>query len=335
MTSHGTGEKSGTFTRFEAWACNVSTFQDAALRKKLEFSLNDGTEIQRTVMRILGNLQESLCEAWLIISQNKVNESWPPQELSDSDEGMTMKSEGTSETQELSKAMENANTSLFEVSKLVRIISYGDDFLSAAAIYQLEFDPNVDICLIREQDGFDSGVDDWLITRLGKALTRRRQYLKYIETYTKGLMSCDNIAVAEEKPSISSHPLMAFENIQIEYDVPFQCPFCRMELVAQDHAAWKEHIFKDLKPYISWGDHLRSGHQINEKGSQLRALLLQSEDPVDDVSATACPFCDNWEESMAEATKDKYMRLMAFREHLGKHMEQLAFLSLPTKEGKM
>ncbi|KAF7868713.1 uncharacterized protein EAF02_009449 [Botrytis sinoallii] len=417
----------GTFTRFEAWASSISTFQDVVLRKKLEFSLNDGADIKQMVMRTLGNLQTSLYEAWLIIAQKKVNESWTIQEYSDSDdEGTTIEAEKTSELQELSKAMENSNKILFKVSNLVQIISSTDDYLKAATLYQSEFDPNVDICLVKEQYGSASGVDDWLITRLGKSLTRRRRYLKYIENYPKeSIRNCDNIAVAEEEPvtaaltkdsisidkstltrkdesesgdsqgsqssdeatsvgecadklNVPSHPFMEFENFPIQFSVPFQCPYCRTEQVPKDRAAWKEHVFRDLRPYIckfkecelkmfcsldgwfshelcnhrrewvcemcqhtpfssspAYEDHLRSEHQINDKGSQLRALVLQGEEPVDDVSATACPFCDNWEKNIAEATKDKYMRLMTFKEHLGKHMEQLALLSLPIKEGKM
>ncbi|KAF7955078.1 uncharacterized protein EAE97_000337 [Botrytis byssoidea] len=289
-----------------------------------------------------------------------------------------MESGESSELQKLSSAMESANTGLFRASKIIRRISNADDYVIAAAIYQLEFDPNVDICLIKEQYEFASGVDDWLITRLGKALTRRRQYLKHIETYPKELMSCDDITVGEDKPNVSTHTLRAFENIPIQYGVPFQCLSCRMEQVANDHAAWKEHLFRDLKPYIctfkecelkmfgtldrwfshelcnhrrdwvckmcqhtpfssspAYEDHLRSEHQINEKRSQLRAFVLQGEEPVNDVSATACPFCDNWEKDIAEATKDKYIRLTAFKKHLGKHMEQLTLLSLHMKERKM
>ncbi|TGO32416.1 hypothetical protein BHYA_0320g00100 [Botrytis hyacinthi] len=343
------------FRQFEAWACSISTFQDDVLSKIFEFCVKDSTELKRTVMTSLGTLKEFLYEVWLIFTQKKANESWPLEELSDSDEeGTTMESGETLELQKLSRAMENTNTGLFRTSRIIRIISNADDYLIAAAIYQLD------------------GVDDWLITRLGKALTRRRQYLKYVETYPKELMNCDNIAVGEDKPNVSSHTLRAFENIPIQYGVPFQCPHFRMEQVAKDHAAWKEHVFRDLKLYIytfkeydlkmfgsldrwfshklcnhrrewvcemcqhtpfpsssAYEDHLRSEHQINEKGSQLRALVLQGEEPVNDVSATACPFCDNWEKSIAEATKDKYMRLMTFKEHLGKHMEQLALLSLP------
>ncbi|TGO56224.1 hypothetical protein BOTNAR_0228g00050 [Botryotinia narcissicola] len=274
--------------------------------------------------------------------------------------------------------MEISNTGLFRASRIIRRISNANDYVIAAAIYQLEFDPNVDMCLIKEQYGFASSVDDWLITRLGKALTRRRQYLKYIGTYPKELMSCDDTAVGEDKPNVSTHTLRAFENIPIQYGVPFQFPSCRMEQCKDCLQEYREPLFRGLEPYIctfkecelkmfgtldrwfshefcnhrrdwvcemcqhtpfssspAYEVHLRSEHQINEKRSQLRAFVLQGEEPVNDVSATACPFCDNWEKDIAEATNDKYMRLMAFKQHLGKHMEQLALLSLPIKERKM
>ncbi|THV45741.1 hypothetical protein BGAL_0455g00070 [Botrytis galanthina] len=55
----------------------------------------------------------------------------------------------------------------------------------------------------------------------------------------------------------------------------------------------------------AYEDHLRSEHQISDEGSQLRAFVLQVNEPVNDVSSTACPLCDNWEESIGEATKGK------------------------------
>ncbi|TGO14890.1 hypothetical protein BTUL_0047g00520 [Botrytis tulipae] len=392
-----------SFTRFKAWASNISTFQDVVLRKKLESSLNDGTEIKQMVMRTLGDIQTSLYEAWLIITKKEVNESWPAQEFSDSDdEGTTIKFEKTSELQELSKTMGNANTILFKVSNLVQVIWDTDDYLKAASLYHSEFDPNVDVCLVREQYGSASGVDDWLITRLGKALTRRRQYLKFIENCPKELLrDCDSIAVTEEKSvtaaltknkisidkstmeqedesesgdsqgsqgsdkatsvrenadrlNVPSHPLTEFENVPIQFGVPFQCPYCRTQQVPKDRAAWnidgwfthelcthrREWVCEMCQhpPFSSssaYEDHLRSEHQITDEGSQIRAFVLQGNEPVNDVSSTACPLCDNWEKSIGEATKDKYMRLMAFKEHLGKHMEQLALLSLPINEGKI
>ncbi|KAF7904462.1 hypothetical protein EAF00_001796 [Botryotinia globosa] len=421
-----------SFTWFKTWASNVSTFQDDVLRKKIESSLdNDITAIKQMVMSTLGDIQTSLYEAWLIITKKEANESWPAREFSDpDDEGTTIKFEETSEIQELSKTMGNANTILFKVSNLVQVIWDTDDYDKAASLYKSEFDPNVDICLVREQlreqYGSASGVDDWLITRLGKALTRRRQYLKFIETCPKELIRDRNsIAVTKEKSvtaaltkekisidkstmeqedeselgdsqgsqgsdkatsvrenadrlKVPSHPLTEFENVPIQFGVPFQCPYCRAEQVPKDRAAWKEHVFRDLRPYIctfkecgldmfysidgwfkhemithrrewvcemcqhprfssssAYEDHLRSEHQITDEGSQIRAFVLQGNEPVNDISSTACPLCDNWEKSIGEATKDKYMRLMAFKEHLGKHMEQLALLSLPIKEGKM
>ncbi|TGO56207.1 hypothetical protein BOTNAR_0228g00060 [Botryotinia narcissicola] len=65
------------FRQFEAWACSISTFQDDLLSKIFEFCIKDSTELKRTVMTILGTLQEFLYEVWLIFTQKKANESWP------------------------------------------------------------------------------------------------------------------------------------------------------------------------------------------------------------------------------------------------------------------
>ncbi|KAJ8064829.1 hypothetical protein OCU04_007137 [Sclerotinia nivalis] len=76
--------------------------------------------------------------------------------------------------------------------------------------------------------------------------------------------------------------------------------------------------------------------------------MLQSEEPVDKVPATACQLCDEWEATIGDA-KHNFKRqfidggqpsqphdtLGQFRRHLGRHMEQLALFALPVDEDTM
>lgn len=81
------------------------------------------------------------------------------------------------------------------------------------------------------------------------------------------------------------------------------------------------------------------------ENSQLKALLLQSEEPVDKIRPNACPLCDGWESDLNHLNQDAkrlhlnggkvvepYGTLKQFRRHLGRHMEQLALFALPIKE---
>jgi len=88
--------------------------------------------------------------------------------------------------------------------------------------------------------------------------------------------------------------------------------------------------------------HLASAHRMSESDPQLHALVLQSEEPVDSISATACPLCDKWEDNIVDPKRNSkraflnegqnvkpHGTLKQFRRHLGRHVEQLALFALP------
>ncbi|PQE04840.1 ankyrin repeat protein [Rutstroemia sp. NJR-2017a BBW] len=426
------------FAHFRAWGNNIAAFQHGTLRSSLQFRLKEASEIRQRILKILGNLQVSLYEATLIISGKELNEHWPIEEFSDEDEdeGLDVESEQTSELQELFKAMEDANSNLMKLSMVIRTSPNHDDYLKAATRYK--FDSSYDIGHVREKHGLAKGMSEWLIIRLGKAITRRRQFLKYREDHhgkltrdwdqmavdtedktialTKATTFVENAAPMQKdgtelensfgsetsydativgestgKLSVPSHPKMAFEGVPFEFDKPFQCPYCFTEQVVKNRSAWKKHVFRDLRPYVctfkecdmrmfrsrnewfshelqnhrrEWAcqqcqhapfsssseyeGHLRANHHIELQGSQLKALLLQSEEPVDKVAAAACRLCNDWETNIEDPKHDSnrsflhggqstqpYGTRNQFRRHLGRHMEQLALFALPMAEDTM
>ncbi|KAM3075257.1 hypothetical protein ACMFMG_007299 [Clarireedia jacksonii] len=426
------------FAHFKAWGNNIAAFHDGVLRSSLEFRLKEASEIRQRILKILGNLQVSLYEARLIITGKEPNEHWPIEEFSDEDEdeALNVEPEQTSELQELLKAMKDANANLLKLSMVIRNSPSRDDYLKAATRYQ--FDPSYDIGHVREKHGSAKGMSEWLIIRLGKAVTRRRQFLKYREDHhgkltrdwdqmaveegdktvalTKATTFIEDSAVvrmdgselgdsfgsqtsyeativgeSSGKLSVPSHPKMAFNGVTFEFGKPFQCPYCFTEQVVKNRSAWKKHVFRDLRPYVctfkecdmrmfcsrnewfvhelqnhrrEWAcqqcqhapfsssseyeAHLRMNHHIELQASQIKALLLQSEEPVDKVTATACRLCNDWETTVENPKHDSnlnflhgrqlaqpYGTLSQFRRHLGRHMEQLALFALPIAEDAM
>jgi len=94
-----------------------------------------------------------------------------------------------------------------------------------------------------------------------------------------------------------------------------------------------------------FSEHLQSMHSNLVAQSQLEALLLQCEEPVDKIPASACPLCDEWESNLLDPKQDSkrlflnngavvepYGTVVQFRRHLGRHMEQLALFALPMAE---
>ncbi len=85
-----------------------------------------------------------------------------------------------------------------------------------------------------------------------------------------------------------------------------------------------------------------STHNPSLVGSELEALILQSEEPMDQFPTTACSLCDEWEEQLKDPRQNEkraflndgkevapYGTKAQFRRHLGRHMEQLALFALP------
>lgn len=117
----------------------------------------------------------------MIITGQESNESWSVEESDSEDEEPNAESEQTSELQELFKAMKSANENLMKLSMVIRSSPNRDDYLKAATRYR--YDASYDIGHVREKHGSAKGMAEWLIVRLGKAITRRRQYLKYREDH--------------------------------------------------------------------------------------------------------------------------------------------------------
>lgn len=106
---------------------------------------------------------------------------------------------------------------------------------------------------------------------------------------------------------------------------------------------WTCHICQKVCPRQDLlSNHLTSDHHMRLAGSDLKALILQSEEPVDRISASACLICNEWKTTLEDPKQDAkrlflnngktaepHGTINAFRRHLGRHMEQLALFALP------
>ena len=178
--------------RFKAWATNIAALQGGHLRSSLEFRLREATEVRSRVLKILESLRESLSEALSIVKGVRENKSWELGAMSDSsfdsdfgsesgaDENHASSAEEklmTSELDELLSAIKTANSSLMDISIVIRNTPTRDDYIKAAARYSL--DSHWDISHVDAKFGSAKQSNKWLIQRLGKSITRRRQYLAY------------------------------------------------------------------------------------------------------------------------------------------------------------
>jgi hypothetical protein len=106
----------------------------------------------------------------------------------------------SSELDELLKAITASNSSLMKLSIVIRSSATRDDYLKAASRYKT-WNPYADIGHVREKYGYAKRSDDWLLERLGRAITRRRQFLKYrVEHNDKMAGMWDEDGEKREKP---------------------------------------------------------------------------------------------------------------------------------------
>ncbi|KAG4444165.1 hypothetical protein IFR05_000394 [Cadophora sp. M221] len=420
--------------RFKAWATNIAALQEGHLKSSLDFRLREAEEVRSRVLKILDSLKESLNEAELIITGVQGNKTWEVGAMSDSsfnsdfgsefsseesDTGSVNEKLETSELDELLSAIKMGNSSLLDISIVIRNTPNRDDYVKAAARYSL--DSHWDISHVGAKFGSAKRSSDWLIQRLGKSITRRRQYLVYRKkhhdklskdwneplkevatTYVEALpappkdgselgsfeteTSYQQTVAGETEEHILTvppPPAEAFEGVPFEFGHPFQCPYCWTEQNVKGRNAWKKHVFRDLRPYVctfkecnlrmfrsrnEWFAHELQAHRrewtcatcsklFSSKtsfkshllwhsptlaGSELDALILQSEEPMDRFPASACTFCDEWEEQIMNPSQNEkraflndgkdvapYGTKTQFRRHLGRHMEQLALFALP------
>lgn len=147
--------------RYCIWFKNIAAHQDARLPSSLEYRIREDENAIRIVKKALIYLAESLEMLLMILTGEKENETW----------------DSTSELAELSLSIDEGITSLFELSMIIRKKPEKDEYVKAALANS--YDPTPDIVHVGDKYPFARSRDAWLMERLGTAITRRRQYLRY------------------------------------------------------------------------------------------------------------------------------------------------------------
>jgi len=147
--------------RYDLWAKNIAAHHEAILPSSLEFRIKDDANACKIFKKALDYLAESLEIILSILTGEKGNETW----------------ESTSELEELDLAIQEAITNLFELSMIVRKKPEKDEYIKASLASS--FDPTPDIVHVGDKYPVTRDNNLWLKERLGTAITRRRQYLRY------------------------------------------------------------------------------------------------------------------------------------------------------------
>ncbi|KLO85690.1 Uncharacterized protein LW93_14305 [Fusarium fujikuroi] len=275
-------------SRFKVWSGNIGAHKKG--RSSLDHRLRDASNIRNQVVDLLEDLRESLKDAKDILTGQTTpwDQELSPVEFSDddSDDGSFQDdAPGPSELSQIFAAIVEDINCLLRLSVSIHNPSPHDRFKKACLTDTSSYEP-FDVQHVCNKL---SKAPKPIAERLGKAISRRRQYFKYRELHHEKLASGLELDGKDQMQTTvaSSLPkrLKVNESISLEKDVddasdtrrsqtswatsaanperrkippfpaeaengPFECPFCFMMISITSRVHWKKHVFSDLFPYV-------------------------------------------------------------------------------------
>lgn len=209
---------------------------------------------------------------------------------SESGEGSSQ-SQGPSEMRQILTEVSEVVNCLYRLSMSVRNPAGTQRYIKSAHIDTSFYEP-YDLKYVEQKFPSAKG---YLVERLGKAISRRRQYLKYRETHAAKMaqrldeentttVRSETTATAllvqsdlqEDSRSVSSESSYATSTgsahkarmpsmpKDARAGLPFECPYFRtIEFVKSTHA-WMKHVYKDLQPYMCTSENCATPHEMYE-----------------------------------------------------------------------
>jgi hypothetical protein len=195
-TSGGDGEhghgSSGWLTqahdnkaRFDLWVANIGARHTGQDKRSADWRLRDTPAATTRIVELLKDIQESHAELLLILSGTRADHGQDVSggELDDDELALLSSQEPQSEAHELSLSVADSITSLLKVSALLRKATTRDRFAKAVAAAGDKPLPHLfDLRHVQEKYPKAAG-KPWLLERLGRAITQRREYLRYIRSH--------------------------------------------------------------------------------------------------------------------------------------------------------
>jgi hypothetical protein len=160
-------------SRYHIWASNLGSFHPGTDRRSADHRLREAPEVVERIVELLDELTEINSDILEIVSGDRTN-----RQMSESDDV----SESSDELSELSLSVGDVITSLFKVSMLVKKATARDRYAKAASAKEHAFLADFDIRHVADKYP-KLRTRPWLLERLGKAITQRRQFLRYCRNH--------------------------------------------------------------------------------------------------------------------------------------------------------
>ena len=224
--------------RFRIWAGNLGALQQLPSPTSLDHRLRQSPKIACHIHELLETLKDSLQDGkspdlplfggcsdsntvYAIASGARVNRQAASPEDDEEDEfdeldNFSNSSETTGELPKLSEAQEafesakETITSLFRLSIIIRNASPRDRFAKALAARQDPFNEQFDISHVGHKFPLlETKENQWLKERLGRAITQRRQFLRYAHEHRNKIGKEPNdVWAPEDQEDSKEQPLI-------------------------------------------------------------------------------------------------------------------------------
>ncbi|KAF4423164.1 Zinc finger transcription factor ace1 [Fusarium acutatum] len=275
-------------SRFKVWSGNIGAHKKG--RSSLDHRLRDASNIRNQVVELLEDLRESLQDAKDILTGQTTpwDQDLTPVKFSDDDSedgSLKIDVSGTSELSQIFAAIVEDINCLLRLSVSIHNPSPHDRFKKACLTDTSGYE-QFDVQHVYNKL---SKAPKPIAERLGKAISRRRQYFKYRELHHDKLESGleldgkdqmqSTVASSLPKNLNVNEPISLVEDVDDASDTgrsqtswatsaanperrkipalpteaengPFECPFCFMMVSITSRIHWKKHVFSDLFPYV-------------------------------------------------------------------------------------
>ncbi|KAF2740111.1 hypothetical protein EJ04DRAFT_482822, partial [Polyplosphaeria fusca] len=326
--------------RFRLWCANAAAHRKG--KSSLDWKLREASHIKDRVANLLENLQTVTREANEIITGDRT----PWEDMSDDESdidlpGLSSDEIDSTELQQLIDNMAEIITCLMRLSMAIRNPAAHDQFKASSHIDVSHYE-NFDVDHVR---GKFPDAPEYLTIRLGKAISRRRQYLRYRNEHRLKLeKDIEPVSAAPVVRSLGMVPPTIVSSTKVESTVASSIPTA-MKAGTVEATFDENDYYDDVLSQTSYSSSVNDTSKLRppplpdagQGGNPFECPLCYRFASVRQVSAwhkhvyrDLQPYNDMEVNDDCVLCLQTLPSLVQLRRHMGKHHEELALFALPS-----
>ncbi|UKZ79467.1 hypothetical protein TrVFT333_007222 [Trichoderma virens FT-333] len=186
--------------RFALWAGSLGALREPTSKLSLEYRLLEAPEIRNQIHKQLDYLIEAIDDVTTIVQESQANRDMTEEAMNMEDfaELIDLQEEPSDEIRMNLELISESLKTLFRIAVLVRKATPDKRFERAIHSSKFTFSHTFDVDYVKEKyPKLKAGEQSWLADRLGKAITKRRQFIKYCRDHRARLGLDDENIEAE------------------------------------------------------------------------------------------------------------------------------------------